>query len=136
MTGPERVQILKWFVRRWQVEVTFQEVRTHLGVETQHQWSDKAITRITPIWLGLFSWITLLAHQSQAKGTIPVRQAAGYVKPTPTFSDAIALVRRQIWQYWSFCRSSLEPDMQISHPDLINRFFEAVCYSTCKVPFG
>jgi hypothetical protein len=124
------VQILQWFVRRWQVEVTFQEVRTHLGVETQRQWSDKAIARVTPILLGLFSWITLLAHQSQAKGAIPVRQAAWYAKPTPTFSDTIALVRRQIWQHWSFCRSSSEPDMLLFQPDLINRFFEAVCFST------
>jgi len=124
------VQILQWFVRRWQVEVTFQEVRTHLGVETQRQWSDKAIARVTPILLGLFSWITLLAHQSQVKGAIPVRRAAWYAKPTPTFSDTIALVRRQIWQHWSFCRSSSEPDMQLFQPDLINLFFEAVCYST------
>jgi len=124
------VQILQWFVRRWQVEVTFQEVRTHLGVETQRQWSDKAIARVTPILLGLFSWITLLAHQSQAKGAIPVRRAAWYAKPTPTFSDTIALVRRQIWQHWNYCRSSSEPDMQLFQPDLINRFFDAVCYST------
>ena len=123
-------QILQWFVRRWQVEVTFQEVRTHLGVETQRQWSDKAIARVTPILLGLFSWITLLAHQSQAKGAIPIRRAAWYAKPTPTFSDTIALVRRLIWQHWNYCRSSSEPDMQLFQPDLINRFFDAVCYST------
>ena len=48
-------QILEWFVLRWQLEVTFQEVRTHLGVETQRQWSDRAIARTTPILLGLFS---------------------------------------------------------------------------------
>ena len=49
-------QILEWFVLRWQLEVTFQEVRTHLGVETQRQWSDLAIARTTPALLGLFSW--------------------------------------------------------------------------------
>ena len=48
-------QILEWFVLRWQLEVTFQEVRTHLGVETQRQWSDLAIARTTPALLGLFS---------------------------------------------------------------------------------
>jgi hypothetical protein len=79
--------------------ILFQEVCTQLGVETQRQWSDNAITRITPISLGLSSWITLLTHQSQPMGTIPVRRDAGYVKPMPTFSDAIALVSRQIWQY-------------------------------------
>ena len=69
-------QILQWFLWRWQVEVTFQEVRTHLGVETQRQWSDLAIQRTTPVLLGLFSIITLLAHQLVRGGKLPVRQAA------------------------------------------------------------
>jgi hypothetical protein len=125
------LQILAWFVRRWQVEVTFQEVRTHLGVETQRQWSDKAIARTTPILLGLFSWITLLANQSQVgEGSLPVRQAAWYAKTTPTFSDAIALVRRRIWEHWSFCMSPVESNMQKHPPFLLQRLFEAVCYST------
>ena len=123
------VQILTWFVRRWQVEVTFQEVRTHLGVETQRQWSDKAIARTTPILMGLFSWVTLWAHQSQEQGHLPIRQAAWYVKATPTFSDALAVVRSRIWQQWGFCISSLEPDTHKSAPFLLKRLFEAVCYS-------
>jgi hypothetical protein len=123
-------QILKWFVRRWQVEVTFQEVRAHLGVETQRQWSDKAIARTTPVLLGLFSWVTLLAHQSQSNGKLPIRQAAWYAKSRPTFSDAIALVRSQIWDHWGFCMSPSQPDIQIFQPDLLKRLFEAVCYST------
>ena len=61
----EPTQILEWFVLRWQLEVTFQEVRTHLGVETQRQWSDLAIARTTPVLLGLFSWTTLAAHGLQ-----------------------------------------------------------------------
>ena len=123
------LQILEWFVRRWQVEVTFQEVRTHLGVETQRQWSDKSIARTTPILMGLFSWITLLAHQSQAEGTLPVRQSAWYAKSTPTFSDAIAVVRRRIWQHWSFGMSVPDPDVQKSNRFLLKRLFEVVCYS-------
>jgi len=123
-------QILAWFVRRWKVEVTFQEVRTHLGVETQRQWSDKAIARTTPILMGLFSWVTLLAHQSQATGSLPVRQAAWYAKTTPTFSDAIALVRRRIWEHWGFCMSLFAPNIQKPDSELLKRLFEAVCYST------
>lgn len=125
----EPLQILQWFVRRWRVEVTFQEVRTHLGVETQRQWSDKAIARVTPILLGLFSWITLLAHQSQTRDGLPVRQTAWYVKTVPTFSDAIALVRSQIWRHWGFCMSSSGLDTHKFGPRLLNRLFEAVCYS-------
>jgi DDE superfamily endonuclease len=126
--GP--LEILQWFVRRWQVEVTFQEVRTHLGVETQRQWSDQAIARTTPILMGLFSWVTLLANQSQVDGHLPVRQAAWYAKALPTFSDAIALVRRQIWIHWGFCMLGFAPNMQISHATLLTRLFDAVCYST------
>ena len=58
-SSADPTQILEWFVLRWQLEVTFQEVRTHLGVETQRQWSDLAIPRTTPVLLGLFSWTTL-----------------------------------------------------------------------------
>jgi hypothetical protein len=122
-------QILMWFVRRWQVEVTFQEVRTHLGVETQRQWSDMAIARTTPILLGLFSWVTLLAHQSQNDGTLPIRQASWYAKSLPTFSDTIAVVRSRIWHHWGFCMSPLEPDIQKSQSVFLRRLFEAVCYS-------
>jgi hypothetical protein len=56
--------ILSWFVLRWQVEVTFHEVRAHLGVRTQRHWSDRAIARTTPALLGLFSLVTLLARPS------------------------------------------------------------------------
>ena len=83
---------------RWQLEVTFQEVRTHLGVETQRQWSDLAITRTTPVLLGLFSWITLAAHALQERHPMIQRRAAWYDKPSPTFVDAIALVRRHLWR--------------------------------------
>ena len=48
-------QIVEWFVLRWQVEVTFEEARAHLGVETQRHWSDLAIVRTTPAVLGLYS---------------------------------------------------------------------------------
>src|SRR5215211_5522247 len=88
--APER--ILSWFVLRWQMEVTFQETRRHLGVETQRQWSELAIRRTTPALLGLFSLVTLFAHQRMvARGAAAVRRAAWYRKPRPTFSDALAL---------------------------------------------
>ena len=70
---------------------SFQEVRPHLGVETPRQWSDKAIARTTPIFLGLFSWVTLLVNQSQTNRKLPIRQTAWYAKSLPTFSDAMAL---------------------------------------------
>ncbi|MBX0326669.1 hypothetical protein K2Z83_03095 [Oscillochloris sp. ZM17-4] len=65
-------QIVEWFVQRWQLEVTFEEARAHLGIETQRQWSDLAILRTTPVLLGLFSLVTLFAHQLLHGQELPV----------------------------------------------------------------
>src|SRR5918997_3753191 len=74
-------KILSWFVTRWQLEVTFQEMRRHLGFETQRQWSDMAIRRTTPALLGLFSMITLFAHRQMTQVVVGVlRQVAWYHK--------------------------------------------------------
>src|ERR1700690_4438917 len=97
--------ILAWFVSRWQVEVTFQETRAHLGVETQRQWSDLAILRTTPALLGLFSLVTLWAHDIIERQTIAPRTAAWYPKANLTFSDAIAAVRCKIWAEQIFSTS-------------------------------
>lgn len=89
-------QIIAWYVSRWQIEVTCEEARRHLGVETQRQWSPRAMARSTPCLLGLFSLVLLLAYQISPK-ELPTRHAAWYAKSAPTFSDALALVRRHLW---------------------------------------
>jgi hypothetical protein len=95
-------QIIQWFIRRWQVEVTFHEVRTHLGVETQRQWADLSILRITPSWLSLFSVVTLLANLHARKQKLPIQQAAWYIKKLPTFSDALNIVQETLYSHRYF----------------------------------
>jgi hypothetical protein len=124
---PEKV--VKWFVMRWQVEVTFHEVRTHLGVETQRQWSDLAIARTTPILLGLFSLVTLLAHTQAQGGTLPVRQAAWYAKPLPTFTDALAMVRQTFWQHLYFQPSHFQGEIRKIPIKALECLRNAVCYT-------
>lgn len=92
-------QIVQWFVRRWQVEVTFHEVRTHLGVETQRQWADLSILRITPALLSLFSVVTLLANLHARQQKLPIQQAAWYLKKLPTFSDALNIVKETLYSH-------------------------------------
>jgi hypothetical protein len=82
---------------RWSVEVTFEEVRAHLAVETQRQWSDQAIARTTPVRLALFSLVILVALRLIQGGPIPVQATAWYHKAEPTFADCLALVRRHLW---------------------------------------
>jgi hypothetical protein len=91
--------ILAWFVCRWQVEVTFEETRAHLGVETQRQWSDMAILRTTPALLALFSIVTLWTHDLAKSRKLKPKATAWYPKSVLTFSDAIAAVRREIWHH-------------------------------------
>jgi len=123
------LDILKWFVRRWSVEVTFEEVRRHLGVETQRQWSTLAIARTTPCLLGLFSLVTLMADDMHRRHGLFVGKAAWYAKALPTFSDALAAVRRQWWHAEVFQRSGSEAEtVQISRM-LFNRLTGALCYA-------
>jgi hypothetical protein len=123
------VQIVEWFVHRWRVEVTFEEVRAHLGVETQRQWSDLAIARTTPALLGLFSLVTLWAHRLAESEPLPVRQAAWYVKQRPTFSDALAAVRYQLWHPRDFHTSPSSTDVVKILRSLLNRFIDMLCYT-------
>jgi hypothetical protein len=122
-------QILAWFVLRWRLEVTFEEARAHLGLETQRQWSDLAITRTTPALLGLFSLITLLAQKLGAEEGLPVRQTAWYRKSWPTFADALACVRWYLWSQAHFSMSHREPEMVKIPRTLFDRLADTLCYA-------
>src|SRR3954467_6509329 len=125
----EPLDILRWFVRRWSVEVTFAEVRRHLGAETQRQWSDQAIDRTTPILLGLFSLVTLWANELYATRTPPVRMASWYRKSLPSFSDALANVRRQLWMQGNLRGLARAPDPARMPATTLNTLIELACYA-------
>ena len=101
----EATFIVTTYAQRWALEVTFAQVRAHLGVETQRQWTDLAIARTTPVLLGLFSLVTLLAARLHARGLLRAQACAWYEKAAPTFSDALAAVRRYLWAETSFDNS-------------------------------
>lgn len=122
------ITILQLFVRRWSVEVTFAEVRRHLGVETQRQWSDLAIARTTPCLLALFSLVALWASDLAARGLVQPRRAAWYAKPEVTFSDALAAVRRQLWIAQAFSTSPHAQNMATIPRTLLDSLTEAACY--------
>ena len=122
-------QIVEWFLLRWQVEVTFQQVRAHLGVETQRQWSDLAIARTTPVLFGLYSIVTLLANRLARGGKLPLRQAAWYRKPRATFSDAIALVRERIWLGSSSVTPRADRRTKKIPRELLHGLMQTACYA-------
>lgn len=123
------VQILTWFVRRWRMEVTFEEARAHLGVETQRQWSDLAIARSTPVLMALFSIVTLMADRLIKTQQMPVHIAAWYSKQQPTFADAMAFVRRCLWGNCHFSTSGKTGDVLKVPRAVFERLTDAVCYA-------
>jgi hypothetical protein len=121
------LEVLRWFVRRWSVEVTFAEVRRHLGVESQRQWSDLAIARTTPALLGLFSLVTLWAEGMLDGGVLP-RRAAWYPKPQPTFSDALAAVRYRLWTSATLSTFPDHGEVAKIPRGLLKRLTQAACF--------
>jgi hypothetical protein len=128
-TTREPLQIIGWFVQRWRLEVTFREVRDHLGVETQRQWSDKAIARTTPCLLGLFSIVALLAARLGSRARVQVSASAWYRKRRPTFADTLAAVRRQIWAEQGFIVSRHPAETAKLSPALREGIAYALCHA-------
>lgn len=123
----EPADILRWFVRRWRTETTFEEARRHLGMETQRQWSDLAVLRTTPALLGLFSLVTLWASQLAAEQGPVAECVRWYPKPLPTFSDALALIRRELWAAQVFAVSPPDRTVQNVPADLLDRLLLVAC---------
>jgi len=123
-------QIIARYVGRWNIEVTFEEARRHLGIATQRQWSQRAIERTMPCLLGLFSLVTLLADALHG-AALPTRQSAWYAKREGTFLDALAAVRRHLWT----CGQANAPipmnaaDMADSPDHLFAALVDAACYA-------
>src|ERR671910_3111519 len=123
----EPADILRWFVRRWRTETTFEEARRHLGMETQRQWSDLAVLRTTPALLALFSLVTLWGSRLAAERGPMIEYIRWYPKPLPTFSDALALVRRELRTAQVYAVSPPDRTAQNVPADLINRLLLVAC---------
>jgi hypothetical protein len=93
---PER--IIETFAGRWPIEVTFEEVRAHLGFETTRHWCENSVRRVAPCLLGLFSVVSLIYAELARQRKVIVHTTPCYHKTDPTFADALAAVRRLLWE--------------------------------------
>ncbi len=128
-TDPDQAAptIISDFVKRWPLEVTFEEGRAHLGIETQRQWSDLAIERATPALFGLCSLIVLMVHALYPDGRIPLPQSAWYPKTHASFHDLLALVRRRIWLQSLFQTDALSPVPRLISSTQLEHLLSALC---------
>jgi hypothetical protein len=117
-------QIISWFTARWPIETTFQEVRAHLGFETPRQHVAKSVLRTAPCLLGLFSVICLIFAEHTRRHRVKVRSTPWYLKTEPTFSDAIATVRRLFWDETVFEKASYHKGFEKLPPTLRNMLLD------------
>jgi hypothetical protein len=127
--GQTGLDIVLDFIKRWSIEVTFEESRAHLGIETQRQWSDQAIERSTPCLLGLYSLVVLLGRALHPAGAIPFQPTAWYRKQQATFGDVLATVRRALWGDFSYSTSPHDPNLLLIPRSDLARLAYAVCSS-------
>ena len=121
--------IVHQFIKRWNIETTFEEGCAHLGLETPRQWSDRAIERTTPCLLGLYSVVALLAHALHPDAKVPVQGAAWYPKAHATFAVVWAAVRQPLWGVVGYSTSVHAPDLAGIPGSELSRLVEAVRYS-------
>ena len=124
------MQVIAHYIGRWNIKVTFEEARRHLGLATQRQWSQRAIERTLPCPLGLFSLVTLLADSLHGGG-LATRQSAWYAKPEATFLDALAAVRRHLWiSHQANAPTPMRaPDVADSPDRIFAALVDAACYA-------
>jgi hypothetical protein len=121
-------EIVRDFMKRWSLETTFEQSRAHVGIETQRQWSDRAIARATPLLFGLYSLVALFGSALAPDGRPPHQQASWYRKPAATFSDILALVRRHLWGNFAFPTSRSHPHVVLLPRSTLQQLAHAACY--------
>ncbi len=122
-------QIVRWYIGRWNIEVTFEEMRSQLGFETQRQWSDRAIERTAPCLFGLFSLIVAMARTLHPTD-LPLQTTCWYQKTEATFSDALAAVRQHLWSHMNYRNSSDSADLCLIPHSLLKALTAAACHTT------
>lgn len=121
------IKIIEWFVLRWNIEVTFEETRAHLGIETQRQWSDLAIARSTPLLMSLYSLITLIGVKlHESKVIMQAEVTSWYNKNAELcFSDILIAVRNVLWREKHFSKSANNDDFhQLSEQDVSQLIYQ------------
>ena len=91
--------VIETYTGRWNIETTFQEARSYLGLETTRGWSRETVLRVGPCLFGLYTVVAWLYAELPARFA-RVRVVDWPGKHAVTFSDAVTAVRRWLWVEW------------------------------------
>ena len=122
-------EIVSLYTLRWNLEVTFQEIRAHLGFETPRQRVEKSVLRMAPCLLGLYSLISLIYHEHLKRHNVVTCDRPCYTKSEATFSDAIAIVRRLFWEETIFAQPYFRRVCKNLPPKLNEFVLDHLCQS-------
>jgi DDE superfamily endonuclease len=114
--GLAPAEVIGLYGGRWNIETTFQECRSGLGLETTRGWSRPTVLRAAPCLFGLYTAVALLYHllpESERRGGV-----AWPGKNAVTFSDALAAVRRRVWLEGVFPHAGGGPAVEKLPPPL------------------
>lgn len=108
--------IIAHYTSRWNIETTFQELRSHIGLETTRGWCRNTVLRAAPCLFGLYSVVAVLYH------ALPGAKRVGAVdwpgKTVVTFSDALTAVRRWLWDECVFPQAGCDGGLEKLPPTL------------------
>jgi len=122
-------QIVESFASRWNIEVTFEEVRAHLNFESTRMRCENSVKRAGATLLGLFSVVSLIYARIAQTTKVTVYGTPCYHKTDPTFADALAAVRKLMWEK-SFCHMFPPQPILRNYPYLPGR----CCWITSPLP--
>jgi len=95
-TDPNRTPtaVIGYYCGRWNIETTFQDARSALGLETTRGWRAKTVLRAGPCLFGLYSVVAILFRALPAAkrtGCVVARQGDGDVLRRPVRRASVAL---------------------------------------------
>jgi hypothetical protein len=100
-TSMSAKSVIEMYGGRWNIETTFQAMRSHLGLETTCGWSRLTVLRMAPCLFCLYT-IVVVFYDTISWSNPHVRETRWIGKEATTFSDMIATVRRYLWMEWIF----------------------------------
>lgn len=116
--------VIGYYTGRWNIETTFQEMRSCLGLESTRGWCQKTVSRAAPCLFGLYTVVALLY---QALPEAKHRGGAEWPgKAVVTFSDALTAVRRWLWSEWVFPQAEGGAAVEKLPPSLREVIFAAL----------
>jgi hypothetical protein len=122
-TGMLPSEIIETFVCRWSLEVTFEEVRRHLGLETLRNRTYSAVSRSVPLLLGLFSFIVVWFALTGQHAKVRPNSAPWYKKTVVTFSDMFDSAREDILKDLFSIRGGPKPSVFFLAPFPLNALY-------------